>query len=114
MSAGGPTTTRTSTRLRKGDHSAFVVAHIDPVNVIDPIAIRCLRLDLDLPPPAKQIDVIDVKPAKRSLQRLKDSVKRYAENLRLIPVDIEKDRRVCRRKGRKHAAELRILVSGND
>ena len=83
--------TRDLDKASQRNHLAFVIAHIDSVDVIDFAAILRLRLDLDLPSPAIQIDVVDVVSAKRSLQRLEDRIQRYAENLGLVPVDIEID-----------------------
>src|SRR5262249_38287644 len=48
--------------------------------------------------------------AERGLQRLKYRTDLNTENARLVAVDIEIDRRICRRIGRENARQLRILV----
>ncbi len=73
-------------------------------------AVGGLRLHLHLPGAAEQIHVVDEVAAERGLQRLEDVLERDAEDLRLVAVDIEIDRRIGRRERAEHAAQLRVLV----
>ena len=86
-------------------HLAFLVADIDAVDVVDVRPIRGLGLHLHLPGPAEQVHVVDVISAERCLKRLEDGVQRHAEDLNLVPVNIEVDRRVRGREGAEHAAQ---------
>src|ERR1700722_1760637 len=86
------------------DHLAVIVANVYPIDVVDFIAVVRFRLHLDLPTPPIQIDVVDVVTAKRGLQGLEYSVQRRPEDLGLVAIDIEKDRRIGRRESREDAA----------
>ena len=60
------------------DHLPVLAAHIDAINVVEAAPILRLRLHLDLPGAAEQIDVVDIVAAERGLQRLEDVVERHA------------------------------------
>ena len=53
----------------------------------------CFGLDIDLPGAAEQVEVVDVEPAERRLQRIEDVGDLDAQHLRLVAVDIETDLR---------------------
>ncbi len=86
---------------------------MDPVDIIDAGPVIRFGLHLNLPGAAEQVHVIDIVSAKRGLQRLEDGRWINLEDLRLVPVDIQIDRRCVRREGAEHAAQARILVGGD-
>ena len=57
------------------------------------------RLDVDLPGPAEQVEVVHVDAAQRGLQRGEDIVDIEPDRLRLVAVDVEIDARRRRREG---------------
>src|SRR5208283_1108375 len=61
-----------------------------------------------------QVQVVDKVAAERGLQRLEYILQLDAEDLHLVAVDIEIDRRIGRRERREHSAQLRVLVGRYD
>src|SRR3546814_465543 len=55
-------------------HLALVVLHVDPIDVVDLRAVVGLGLDVDLPGPAEEIEVVHVIAAERGLQRGNDVI----------------------------------------
>ena len=88
----------------------ILAAHIDAINVVEAAPVLRLRLHLDLPGAAEQIDVVDIVAAERGLQRLEDIVERHPQYLRLVAIDIEIDRRIGGRERAEDAAQPRVLV----
>src|SRR3546814_1292666 len=72
-------------------HLALVVLHVDPIDVVDLRAVVGLGLDVDLPGPAEEIEVVHVIAAERGLPRGKDVIDRHAERPGLLAVDVELD-----------------------
>src|SRR3546814_1645208 len=107
------TTLFRSARLGKSPnrhHLALVVLHVDPIDVVDLRAVVGLGLDVDLPGPAEEIEVVHVIAAERGLQRGKDVIDRHAERLGLLAVDVEIELRRIGGEGREHASQRRILI----
>ena len=95
-------------------HRAGGVAHIDAIDVVDRVAEAVLRLDVDLPGAAEQVEVVDVEAAEGGLQGVEHVAHLDAQHLRLVAVDVEKDLRRVGGEGAEDAGELGLLVGGHD
>ena len=94
-------------------HRAAAAAHIDTIDVLDRIAELRLGLDIDLPGAAEQVEIVDVKSAKRRLQRVEDVADLDPEHLRLVAVDVEADLRRVGGEGAEDAGEFGLLIGGD-
>src|SRR5262249_2146267 len=92
------------------DHLAVATAHVDSVDVVYRGPVIGFRLYLHLPRAAEQVHVVDIISAQRCLQRLEYGRWVNLQNLRLVSIDIEVDRRCRRREGAEHPAEPWILI----
>src|SRR5262249_8826956 len=97
----------------QGNHVPCGAADIDAVDIVDGRAILGLCLHLHLPGPAEQVHVIDIEAAERRLQGLEYRTDVDTQNPRLVAVDVEIDRWICRGIGGKDSRQLRILISGD-
>src|SRR5262249_51530206 len=83
-------------QLRLGDgadgyHSALRVAHVYPIDIVDVIAKRGLRLNIDLPRATKHVEVIDVVASERRLQGIEDIGDLNPKHLDLVAIDLKID-----------------------
>ena len=107
---------RTSTRFkvrerRKRNHAPTVVLDIKLAHIFDVRAVIAFRLDIDLPLPAKAIEVIDEQPAHECLNGSIDIVDGHALLDDFVTVDIHELLRYAAQKGRTHACDLGAFTS---
>ena len=97
-------------------HLAAAVAHADAPDVGDVVAVGRLGLDVHLPDPAEQVEVVHVEAAQRRLQRGEDVADAHAQRLRLVAVDVQEQRGRGRREGGEDAVRaagpVRLARSG--
>ena len=90
------------------------IANLDLPQIADLSAVGGLALDVDLPDSSEQIEIVDKDAAQRRLQGAEHIVHAEAERLRLLAVDVEKNRRVAGGESREDAGQPRVLVGGRE
>ena len=89
-------------------------AYPHPENILDIFAIARVGLNLDLPGPAKAVEVVDVGAANRGLQRTEDVTDRDPQGLGALAIQTQVDLRRLGSIGRVNIGERRVLVGGNN
>ena len=92
------------------DHLPIGTSDVDTVDIVNRRPILGFGLYLHLPGAPEQVYVVDIISAQRSLQCLENGRRLHFQYLRLIPVDIEIDRRGGGREGAENSSQLRILI----
>src|SRR5207247_8881002 len=80
-----------------------------PPGVVGRRPVLACRLGIDLPWPAKTLEIVDEQPAHESLDRLVDIVDGYALFNRFVPVHLDELLRHARKECRAHAGYLGTL-----
>src|ERR1700704_1973002 len=83
---------------------------MNPIDIIDPVAVLCLALDIDLPEAAEGIELVNVVAAERRLQGAEYLADLNAECLCLVAIDTEIDLRIVGRVGAEDVRQLGLLV----
>src|SRR5262249_8582806 len=96
----------------QGHHGALRIAYEDIPQRRKISAISGLGLQIDLPSPAKQIEIVYEVSPERRLQRGEDVVDAEPERLGLLAVYIEINRGRTAAIARKYAGQARILIGG--
>ena len=87
---------------------------MDPVDVLDRVAVFLLALQVELPGAAEQVEIVDVIAAQRRLQGAEHVGEIDPQRLHLVAVDVEEQLRRAGRVGGEHAGQQRVLVGGED
>ena len=95
-------------------HGALAVADVDLPQIRHIASIDRFALQVDLPGPAEQIEVVDEVAAERGLECGEDIIDRESQGLGLLAVDVEIKGPGGRPVGREHAGKMAILISGAD
>src|SRR5262249_47464929 len=91
-------------------HGAGGIAHVNAIDILDPVAETRVGLDVHLPGAAEQIEVVDVEAAERRLQRVENVYDLDPQHLRLVAIDVEIDLRRVGGEGAEDCGELGLLI----
>ena len=89
MIESGPPISCVESSVPSGTICAWLVPHLEQVDVLDRLAIFAVRLDGDLPVAAEVVVAVDVERPQVHVERLVHVVERHAQGGDLGPIDVE-------------------------
>src|SRR5258708_102289 len=94
----------------QGRHAAFFIADLKQGKILDPFPEWTIRLDIDLPGAAKEIEIVDVQRSQKDLQRVFEALDFDAALHALAQVGLDVKLRHVGTKHRKESNQLRLAV----